>query len=77
VLPAFYEVLFKYSYSNRIPLEGIKSFEEKKDAVGYKTFVILKLRSGRIRTIKFRTFEKQHEQFISILSSSISQPQFA
>ena len=77
VLPTLYETLLKQSYSNAIPLNKIESFQERKDAIGYKTFVILRLKSGRLRTIKSRTFEKQHEQFIAILSQYISQPQIA
>jgi hypothetical protein len=76
-LPNIYEMLIQRSYSNSIPLNKIKSFEVKQDIVGYITLVIIKLKNGRNRTIKFRTLEKQYESFTELVSQHIIQPQFA
>ena len=76
-LPNIYEMLIQRSYSNSIPLNRIKSFEVKQDIVGYITLVIIKLKNGRYRTIKFRTLEKQYESFTELVSQHIIQPQFA
>ncbi len=76
-LPNIYEMLIQRSYSNSIPLNKIKSFEVKQDIVGYITLVIIKLKNGRYRTIKFRTLEKQYESFTELVSQHIIQPQFA
>ncbi len=72
-----YDVVIKLSFSNRIPLERIVSFEVKEDVYGLEKNVNLKLKSGRIRIIPFRTLEKQYEPFIEFLSLHILQPQLA
>jgi len=76
-VPILYDILIKRSFSNRIPLSRILSFEVKPDEVGLETFVILKLKSGRNRKINFRTLEKQYEPFTELVSQHIIQPQFA
>ena len=72
-----YDILFKRSLSNRIPLNRIKSFEIKPDEIGLETFVILHLKSGRYKKKFFRTLEKQYEPFTELLSQHIIQPQLA
>jgi hypothetical protein len=76
-LPGLYTMLFKRSYSNRIPLDRIVSFEVKPDTTGLETTVILKLKNGRCRPIKFRTLEKQYEGFIELITQHVTQSQFA
>ena len=72
-----YELLFLDSYSNKVSITNVQACEAEKDRVGYITTVILKLRSGRRRIIRFRSFEGQHEAFLNLISQHISQSQFA
>lgn len=76
-LPRLFDLLFKRSYSNRIPLDRIKSYELKKDPSGLETNVILKLSSGRYRCLRFRNLENQFERFVAILSEYIPRTQLA
>lgn len=76
-LKQLFELLFKRSFATRIPLSRITSYEIKQDEIGLETFVHLRLRSGRIRIIAFRTLEKQVEPFTELVSQHIAQPQLA
>jgi hypothetical protein len=71
------DVLIKLSFSNRIPINSIQSFEIKEDDLGLETFVHLRLKSGRTRKIVFRTLEMEYEPFTALLSQHSVQPQFA
>jgi hypothetical protein len=74
-LHIFYEVLFQRSYSSRIPLNKIVSWEVKPGEVELEMKVHLHLRSGRYREIIFRQAEHQYEPFTEFLSQHIAQPQ--
>jgi len=76
-VPQVYDILFKKSFATRIPMDRIVSFELRPDTTGLETQVILHLRNGRYRSIKFRTLEKQYEPFTDLLSQNLSQPQIA
>lgn len=76
-LKLLYRLLFTKSFAGRIPLEKINSFEIKPDKTGLETHVILKLKSGRYRTIAFRTLEKQYEPFTELISQHIFQLQLS
>ena len=76
-LPAIYNILIRKSYSNRIPLDRIVSYEVKPDIIGLETIVYLKLKSGRCRQISFRNLEKQYEPFLEIISAHITQAKLA
>ncbi len=64
-----FNLIFRYSYSNRIPLKRIVSIDSKEDENGLETNLFLLLKNGRKRKIAFRTLEHQHEGFISEISS--------
>ena len=66
-----YDVLIKKSFSGRIQLSRIHSFEIRPDEPGLETEVLLHLRNGRNRSILFRTMEKQYEAFTDALSSFV------
>lgn len=76
-LKLLYRLVFVKSFAGRIPLQNIISFETKNDHTGLETEVILKLKSGRYRTVKFRTLENQYQSFTELISQQISQPQLA
>lgn len=72
-----YTVLFKKSYSNYIQVNRIISFELKPDEFGLETEVRLHLKSGRYRSVIFRTREYQHQPFTEDLSQYLAPVQFA
>lgn len=72
-----YDVVFKRSFSNRIPLNRINSTEIKKGPSGLETLVILHLQSGRYKKIRFRTMEMQHEAFLESISTYLAVPEAA
>lgn len=72
-LKLLYKLVFVKSFACRIPLQNIISFETKPDNIGLETDVILKLRSGRYRTVKFRMLENQYQRFTELISEQISQ----
>jgi hypothetical protein len=72
-----YQLLFTRSFASRIPLKDIRSFELREDLTGLEIQVHLKLRSGRVRVIFFRTLEKQYEPFLVLVSQFTIQPQLA
>ncbi len=66
-LPSLYKLIFKTSFSKRIPLENIAAVEVKEDANGLETQVLLFLKNKRVRTVTFRKLENQYEAFLSNL----------
>lgn len=76
-LPRLYQLLFKKSLAGRIPLGHVISFEQRPDEFGLETFVDLKLRNGRTRTIVFRTRENDLQAFTRFLSLQSSPTQLA
>ena len=76
-LPTIYNIVIRKSYSSRIPLDRIISYEVKPDIKGLETIVYLKLKSGRYRQISFRNLEKQYEPFLEIISAHITQATLA
>ena len=75
--PQWYDILFRRSFANRIPLKNIRSATTENDHHGLNSFVHLQLSNGRTRKIAFRTMEKQYEAFITAISHQIIQPQLA
>ncbi len=78
VLPrisVLYDVLMKRSFSYRIPLSKIKSYEALPDNLGLETILKLHLSSGRYRSIRFRTLEKQIEPLTEAIEKHQSQLQ--
>ena len=76
-LPQWYDLLFRRSYSNRIPLSRIRSVSIENDQYGLNSFVQLHLDKGRYRKIPFRTMEKEYINFIEAITERITQPQLA
>jgi hypothetical protein len=76
-LPNWYDLLFRRSYTNRIPLKRIRSISTENDNFGLNSFVRLDLANGRYRKIPFRTMEKQYEAFVEMISQRITHHQFA
>jgi hypothetical protein len=72
-----FEVFFRRSYSNRIPLSRIRSITTEPDQFNLNTDVRLHLASGRYRIIPFRTMEKQYEPFVEFISHQIATPRLA
>lgn len=72
-----YDVLFKRSLANRIPIDRIKSYDIQSSYSGLETYIILHLRSGRYKKIAFRTLEKQHEGFLETISPYLAATQTA
>ncbi len=60
-------LIVKKSFASRIPLKRVVFFQLEPDATGLETKVHLTLSSGRVRTISFRTLEKQYEPFTELL----------
>jgi hypothetical protein len=73
----WFDIFFRRSYANRIPLNRINSFTTEPDQFGVNTNVRLHLTNGRYRIIPFRTMEKQYEAFIERISHQIAPTQFA
>jgi len=73
----FYEIIFKKSFANRIPLHRITSVEVKPDHLDLEVDVVLHLKNRRCRIIPFRKLEGQYESFIEEISTQIAQPQLA
>jgi hypothetical protein len=63
-----YDVLFRLSFSNRIPLSNIVSYDLKDDPNGLETIVTLQLKSGRKRILVFRTLEGEYEPFLETIA---------
>lgn len=76
-LPKIYELVFKRSYSNRIPIQNIQSFKSHDHINGLETIVTLYLKSGRQRVIPFRKLENQTGPFLEMLSQYLSIPKYA
>jgi hypothetical protein len=76
-LPRLYNIIIRKSYSNRIPLNHIVSYEIKPDDLGLETVVYLKLKSGRYRRLSFRNLEKQFEPLLEIISARLTQAMLA
>ena len=72
-----YDVLFKRSLANRIPVNRIKSYDIQQSNSSLETYVILHLQSGRYKKIRFRTLEKQHEGFLETISPYLAATQSA
>lgn len=71
-IPSLYRLIFKTSFSKRIPLQNIVSAETKEDIHGLEVDVLLHLRNNRVRVIPFRKLEKQYEELLSVLPVSSS-----
>ena len=67
-LIVLYDLLKNNHFSNTIPLNKISSYAVKPGGSELEMDVILSMRSGRYKTIPFRTLEKQHEEFAGWLS---------
>lgn len=74
---SIYDVLFRRSFSKRIPVQRIKSFELKPDQFGLETELIMHLKNGRYRSVFFRTMENQYKPLAEYLSAHQLEPQFA
>ena len=72
-----YEIFFLNSWRNKFSMNEIRSYKVDADHFGLETTVTLKLYSGRQKEIVFRTNEKQHEEFIELVSNYTVQTQFA
>lgn len=66
-IPTLYRLIFKTSFSKRIPLKNIVSVETKEDVSGLEVDVLLHLGNNRVRVIPFRKLEKQYEELLSVL----------
>ncbi|HVK96647.1 MAG TPA: hypothetical protein VM368_02465 [Flavisolibacter sp.] len=75
--PNLYDVLFRRSYTTRIPLHRIKSYSIDDDLLGLQTMVTLQLKNSRYKKLIFRKLEHQAEPFTELLSQYIAQPQLA
>ena len=73
-LPNVYDVLFKRSYTIRIPLQQIREFTMEDDRHGYQTAVKLLLKNGRYRKLIFRKLENRAEAFADLLSQYLTAP---
>jgi hypothetical protein len=68
-IPTMYKKFFKRSWSSRIPLSRIKSFETVPDEHNLVTTVNLHFTNGRYRPIPFRTNETALADFTAMLAS--------
>ncbi|HEV7330075.1 MAG TPA: hypothetical protein VGN63_03460 [Flavisolibacter sp.] len=76
-LPRMFDLLFKRSYANRIPIQSILSFDHEEDRNGLEAIVRLHLSNGRYRRLRFRKLEHQLELFTEQLSQYLSVPKTA
>ena len=76
LLLSLIEVLFIYSWKNKIRLQEIVTYKVTNDQVGLETMVTLKLRSGKQKEILFRTHEQQLQPFLELISQQTVLTQF-
>ncbi|RYZ59112.1 MAG: hypothetical protein EOO14_08820 [Chitinophagaceae bacterium] len=67
-ITTYYTLLFKRSFSNRIPVKNINASRVEEDNNGLEVHFFLQLKSGRERKITFRKLEKQYEELAVALS---------